>query len=90
MSTGRMARLVQILGLQRLDMEGQDIQKFLPPVKDWVELEERRRTFWFAFFRDRFASSGTGCPMIIDEKEVGIESCSHEEASLTKYPIDRN
>jgi hypothetical protein len=70
MSTGRMTRLAQMLGLHRLDGEGRDMKRILPPAKDWVELEERRRTFWAAFYGDRWASSGTGWPMIIDEDEV--------------------
>ena len=71
MSTGRMTRLVQMLGLQQLDRNGQDVKRILPAAKDWIEFEERRRTFWTAFYGDRWSSSGTGWPMIIDEKEVG-------------------
>lgn len=59
-----------MLGLQRLDGDGQDIKRILPPAKDAIELEERRRTFWAAFYGDRWASSGTGWPMVIEEKEV--------------------
>ena len=70
MSTGRMTRLTQMLGLHRLDAEDQQAKRILPPAKDWVELEERRRVFWAAFYGDRWASSGTGWPMIIVENEV--------------------
>lgn len=70
MSTGRMVRLVQMLGLWRLDHDEADAKDYLPPPKDWVELEERRRTFWAAFYSDRFASSGSGWPMIIQEHEA--------------------
>ena len=70
MSTGRTIRLVQMLGLQRLDADGGETKQVLNPAKDWIELEERRRTFWTAFYGDRWASIGTGWPMIIDEKEV--------------------
>lgn len=72
MSTGRMVRLCHMLGLYRLDGEGLDVKTILPPAKDWIELEERRRTFWASFYGDRWASSGTGWPMIIDENEVCI------------------
>jgi hypothetical protein len=65
-----MVRLAQMLGLQRLDAQGQEIKQILPPARDWIELEERRRTFWAAFYSDRWASSGKGWPMIIDENEV--------------------
>ncbi|RKF71198.1 Citrinin biosynthesis transcriptional activator mrl3 [Golovinomyces cichoracearum] len=70
MSTGRMVRLTQMLGLWRLDHDEGDTKDYLPPTKDWLELEERRRTFWAAFYSDRFASSGSGWPMIIQEHEV--------------------
>lgn len=82
MSTGRMTRLTQMLGLQRLDGELPDVKRILPPAKDWIELEERRRVFWAAFYADRWASSGTGWPMIIDEKEV-CSNCAVLSKSLT-------
>ncbi|RKF59460.1 Citrinin biosynthesis transcriptional activator ctnR [Erysiphe neolycopersici] len=81
MSTGRMVRLVQMLGLWRLDHDEADAKDYLPPPKDWVELEERRRTFWAAFYSDRFASSGTfesGIP----EKTISlVDALSLEGAS---------
>jgi len=70
MSTGRMVRLVHMLSLHRIDGEGQEVKQILPPPKDFIEREERRRTFWASFYSDRWASSGTGWPMIIDEKTV--------------------
>ncbi|RDL34407.1 Uncharacterized protein BP5553_07535 [Venustampulla echinocandica] len=79
MSTGRMTRLVQMLGLHRLDGDRSDLKQILPSPSDWIELEERRRTFWVAFHNDRWASSGTGWPMIINEKEI-----------LTNLPASEN
>jgi hypothetical protein len=70
MSLGRAIRLCQMLGLQRLDKDGLDIKQILPPARDTIELEERRRTFWAAFYGDRWASSGSGWPMVIDEDSV--------------------
>lgn len=70
MSTGRTTRLCQMLGLHRLDGDEQNVKQILPKAKDWIELEERRRTFWAAFYGDRWASSGTGWPMVIVENEV--------------------
>ncbi|CAD6505332.1 BgTH12-00823 [Blumeria graminis f. sp. triticale] len=80
MSTGRMVRMVQMLGLWRLDHDESDAKQTLQPPKDWVELEERRRTFWAAFYSDRFASSGSGWPMIIQEHEIFTNLPSSEEA----------
>lgn len=72
MSVGRITRLVHMLGLHRLDGDNSDVKRILRPPKDWIELEERRRTFWGAFYCDRWASSGTGWPMLIQEREVSI------------------
>lgn len=72
MSTGRMVRMVHMLGLHRLDGDASDTKQILPPPRDWIEKEERRRTFWGAFYGDRWASSGTGWPMIINEEEVSL------------------
>ena len=70
MSTSRASRLCQMMGLHRLDGTGLDVKQCLPPPKDWTEREERRRTFWVAFCGDRYASIGTGWPMIVDEHDV--------------------
>ena len=70
MSAGRSVRLAQMMGLNRLDGVGLDVKQVIPPPKDWIEREERRRTFWSAYCTDRFASTGTGWPMTIDERDV--------------------
>lgn len=70
MSTGRATRLAQMLGLHRVDGAGLDVKQTLPAPKDWAEKEERRRTFWMAFWCDRCASIGTGWPMSLEEKDV--------------------
>lgn len=72
LSTGRAVRLVQMMGLHRLDGSGLDVKQCLQPPKDWIEREERRRTFWMAFCVDRYASIGTGWPMTIEEKDVSV------------------
>lgn len=94
MSTGRAVRLVQMLGFYRLDIEGSEVKQILPPPRDWIELEERRRTFWAAFYGDRWASSGTGWPMLINESEACIVfpleekilTCNidHDQSSLVR------
>lgn len=70
LSTGKACRLAQMLGLDRLDGGGTSVKEPLPPPKDWIEKEERRRTFWGAYWCDRCSSIGTGWPMIIDERDV--------------------
>jgi hypothetical protein len=64
----RLAALLQHMSLGR----GEPSRQLLPPPKDLIELEERRRTFWVAFHGDRWSSSGTGWAMIIQEKDVRI------------------
>ncbi|TGO34719.1 hypothetical protein BHYA_0185g00230 [Botrytis hyacinthi] len=71
MSTGRCSRLCHMLSLQRLDAEGPfGGKKLLPPSKDWIEQEERRRTFWAAYYGDRWSSCATGWPMMFDEDKI--------------------
>lgn len=72
MSAGKACRLVNMMGLNRLDGVGLDVKQCLPPVRDWTEREERRRVFWMAYCVDRYASIGTGWPMVIDERDVSI------------------
>lgn len=70
MSIGRAARLALMMGLHRQDRVGLDVKQTLSPPRDWTDREERRRTFWMAFCQDRYASIGTGWPMVIDEQDV--------------------
>jgi len=80
MSTGSAVRLCQMIGLHRLDGAGLDVKQCLPPPRDWTEREERRRTFWMAFCKDRYASIGTGWPMTIDEKDILTNLPASDEA----------
>ncbi|KAJ4361255.1 hypothetical protein N0V95_002024 [Ascochyta clinopodiicola] len=80
LSSGRAVRLAQMMQLHRLDGAGLDVKQCLPPPKDWTEREERRRTFWVCFSIDRYASIGTGWPMIIDERDILTNLPASEEA----------
>lgn len=72
-SVGRAVRLVLMMGLNRLDLDGASpvVKQVLPDPRDWTEREERRRTFWMAYCTDRYASMGTGWPLAMDERDVG-------------------
>jgi hypothetical protein len=70
LSTGRAVRLAQMLGMHRLDGFSSCLKQTLSPPRDWIEKEERRRTFWMAFCMDRYATVGTGWPTAIDEEDV--------------------
>ena len=76
MSTGRATRLAQMLGLTRVDGVGLEVKQTLPNPRDWTDREERRRTFWMAYCNDRYASIGTGWPMLIEENDVSLFSTS--------------
>lgn len=70
LSVGKAGRLALMMGLHRLDGVGLDVKQSILPPKDWTEREERRRVFWMSFCADRYASIGTGWPMVIDENDV--------------------
>ncbi|TGO44961.1 hypothetical protein BCON_0438g00060 [Botryotinia convoluta] len=72
MSVGRAVRLVQMLGVYAIDVKGGDAKQVLPPAQDWIELEERRRTFWTAFYGDRWASILTDLPVLEFPFEFGL------------------
>ena len=74
MSTGRACRLALMCGLNRLDGRGFEVKRTMSPPRDWTDREERRRTFWMAFCCDRYASIGTGWPMVVDESDVRLLS----------------
>ncbi|KAI7098322.1 hypothetical protein KC328_g16862 [Hortaea werneckii] len=59
-----------------------DVKQCLPPPKDFIEREERRRTFWGCFCVDRYSSIGTGWPMVIDEKDIMSVLPATEDAYL--------
>lgn len=70
LSTGKCGRLAVMMSLNRLDGESLNVKQTLSPPKDWIEREERRRTFWLVFCCDRYASIGTSWPVLIDERDV--------------------
>ncbi|KAH8799745.1 fungal-specific transcription factor domain-containing protein [Xylogone sp. PMI_703] len=80
MSTGRCTRLSQMLGLYNLDSNYPNNKTVIAPAVDCIEKEERRRAFWAAFHGDRWASSGTGWPMTIDESMIQTNLPSSEMA----------
>ncbi|KAL1306801.1 hypothetical protein AAFC00_005459 [Neodothiora populina] len=82
-STGRAARLALMLGLHRVDGAALDVKQCLPPAKDWIETEERRRTYWCCFQEDRAASMGTGWPMAFEEADVMTHLPSSDHAYET-------
>jgi len=83
MTCGLATRIAQLMGLHRQDRVGLDVKQTMAPPKDWIEREERRRTFWMAYCQDRYASIGTGWPMAIDERDILTNLPASDEAFLT-------
>ncbi|RMZ83866.1 hypothetical protein DV737_g1481, partial [Chaetothyriales sp. CBS 132003] len=83
MSTGRSSRLALMMGLHRQDRLGLDVKQTLPPPRDWLDREERRRTFWMVYCQDRYASIGTGWPMEFDERDILTNLPASDQAFRT-------
>ncbi|KAK1637326.1 hypothetical protein BDP81DRAFT_222423 [Colletotrichum phormii] len=80
MSSAKCVRLVEMMGLHRIDGDGQEMAPTLAPPTSWVDLEERRRAFWGAYCIDCHASIATGWPTLINPNEITTHLPSSEEA----------
>ncbi|BCS27953.1 Zn(II)2Cys6 transcription factor [Aspergillus puulaauensis] len=63
-----------------------EVKQILPGPRDWTEKEERRRVFWMAFCIDRYASAGTGWPVVFDVRDIRTNVPASEEAFLWSIP----
>lgn len=70
MTSAKCVRLVQMMGLERLDGDPDEIPPSLGPALSWAEFEERRRVFWGAFAIDSHASISTGWPCLMNSDDV--------------------
>ncbi|KAL4892167.1 fungal-specific transcription factor domain-containing protein [Aspergillus ambiguus] len=86
LSGGKASRLALMLGLNRVDGAALEVKQSLAPPKDWTEKEERRRVFWMAFCIDRYASVGTGWPVLFDERDITTNLPASEEAFVQGQP----
>lgn len=77
LTTAKCVRLVHMMGLDSLDGERDDIPPTLPAPTSWVDLEERRRTFWGAYAIDSHASIATGWPSLIQRNDVRCPSVNN-------------
>ncbi|KAF6839757.1 binuclear zinc transcription factor [Colletotrichum plurivorum] len=80
MSSAKCVRLVEMMGLHRIDGDGKEMAPTLAPATTWIDVEERRRTFWGAYCIDCHASISTGWPTLIDPSEVTTHLPTSEEA----------
>ncbi|EPE35870.1 hypothetical protein GLAREA_05208 [Glarea lozoyensis ATCC 20868] len=77
MSVGKCVRIVQMLGLHQLDVNGGASQN-----QNWVEAEEGRRTFWASHLADRFASTLSKRPFIFQDVDRSFDD-DKEEAGIS-------
>jgi hypothetical protein len=70
MSAGRSFRLVQLMRLHEIDSSsGSSTAE-----ADWIEIEEKRRTFWMAYTLDQLFSIRNGWPLTLNEHVVRLQS----------------
>lgn len=80
----RGVRIAQMLKLHQLDnREPEALQIGLPPPRNGIEAEERRRTWWVVFLADRYLTSTTGWPSLIDERHIRTNLPSTDESFAT-------
>jgi hypothetical protein len=70
MNCGRASRMCVYFNLMRLDEPHLFCKQTLVDTKDWIDHEERRRTFWAGFMLDRFASLGTGWAASLNDADI--------------------
>ncbi|KAK4674775.1 hypothetical protein QC763_123570 [Podospora pseudopauciseta] len=87
LSLGKSIRIAQILNLHQLDRCPQPpslFQSHLEPPSsrnlDWIEMEERRRTWWVINSADRLVFATSALPSIIDDRMVHTLLPKPEEA----------
>lgn len=76
-------RAAQMLNLHQVDILQSDGSM------DWIELEERRRTWWTIFCFDRFVYATTGWPALIHNHKVSLLSLNpgrKTDKSVDKHP----
>ena len=77
MSAGRAFRLVQLMRLYGIDVPNSPtMQRNAAAQSNWIEMEEKRRTFWMAYILDRFVSMRNEGPLTINEQVVRLLSLS--------------
>ena len=77
MSNRRAIALSFMLGLHRVDdfaASGKESCKVVGPPRDFVEAEERRRTFWYLYFSDRWVAAGSAQVASIMDDQVRSEA----------------
>lgn len=93
LSIGRASRVATLISLNKPKVHPAPV---MPTPSDWIEQEERRRTFWMCYVQDRYASSGPAWPTALHDDLVSVPrrplmvhvSVFHSPAVLTL--VDQN
>lgn len=86
-SAGRAFRLVQLIRLYEVDVPNSPIGQLNHTTQaDWIQTEEKRRTFWMAYILDRFVGLRNECPMTINEQVVRLSSSLSSQYSAEFCP----
>ncbi|KAI9150495.1 C6 finger domain transcription factor dbaA [Paramyrothecium foliicola] len=97
-SLARSVRTAQIMNLHQLDRGQQRpslFSQFEPP-RDWIETEERRRTWWVIYIADRLVFATSGLPALIDDRQVhtmlpateeGFQNGKEEDTSTLQHSL---
>lgn len=83
-----LCRAVRIAQMLKLHTEP---TSSLPPPRNHIEAEERRRAWWVVFLADRYLTSTTGWPSLIDERHISVPLPSAEntfaDGSPNPHPV---
>lgn len=78
LSAGRAFRLVQAMRYHEIDSPAERRGSLSPQCDDMIEVEERRRVFWMAYFLDHVISMRDDWPITLNEHVVRIALWIHQ------------
>ncbi|KAI1452556.1 fungal-specific transcription factor domain-containing protein [Annulohypoxylon moriforme] len=88
MTAGRAFRMVQVSLLHEIQEPDVPLDNFsVEPSNFWLELEEKRRTFWTAYCLDRCAGLFNGCPLTFHEDGMRTRLPAPEDDFESGRPI---
>jgi hypothetical protein len=89
LSAGRSFRLVQLMRLYEIDSPSNSLaeQTKVPSPGDWVEIEEKRRTFWMAYTLDRLVSMHNEWPLTLNEQVISTRLPAPELEFQSGRPV---
>ncbi|BAE56914.1 unnamed protein product [Aspergillus oryzae RIB40] len=79
-SAGRCFHLVHLVKLDQID----NPNSWQTSNLSWIEVEERRRTFWTAYTLDRYANLVNGLPLAMND-QMAKTAFRHQQAVTTEY-----